>query len=139
MRDGRDGERAWLEWMYFGLFVFVDGIQDNFPVSSNVGVGVAIARELLSQFQFHATKVMPSLTTIQQEIDERIKRYETAGAEHYERIGFAAAAAVLGLEAAPGTVPQSLEAFEFSIGANKFHIGALKAVNDFFKEYRIET
>jgi hypothetical protein len=137
--DEQDGERASLEWMYFGLFVFVEGIQDNFPQSLNVGIGVAIAREFLSQFEFHLAKAAPNLANVEREIERRIRRCETVRARGYERVGFDVAASVLGLQVSPGNLPEGSEAYEVSIGANKAYAAGLRAVNDFFLNHKIDT
>ncbi|MFZ3216512.1 MAG: hypothetical protein WA192_10675 [Candidatus Acidiferrales bacterium] len=139
VRDEQEEERASLEWMYFGLFVFVEGIQDNFPHSLNVGIGVAIAREFLSQFEFHLANAAPNLANLEREIERRIRHYETAKAGGFEKVGFDVATSVLGLQVQPGNVPEGFEAYEVSIGANKARVAGLKAVNDFFRNHKIQT
>jgi hypothetical protein len=138
-KDEYEEERVTLEWMYFGLFVFVESIQDNFPQSHNVGIAVAIARAFLSQFEFQLAKAGADLTKVQCELDGRIRRYESAGARGHERVGLDVAAMVFGQQTMPGDVPAGFEAYEFGLGANNARLAGRKAVNEFFQNYTIET
>jgi hypothetical protein len=129
--------RALWEWLYFGLYVFVEGTQNNFPQSDDVGIGVRVARVFLQEFEGHLLQAgleHTALTVKQREIDDRIKRYEAvATSDRPEQVGFAVAGSVLGLNISSGKVPASIEAYEFSILANQAYIAALKVVNDFFQ------
>jgi hypothetical protein len=129
--------RALWEWLYFGLYVIVEGVQNNFPHSDNVGIGVAIAQRFLSGFD---GRLLPTgitageLALRHSEIDDRIRLYESVAASNGpNRVGFAVAESVLGLSRSLGKVPESLEAYEFSIVANKALIGGLEVVKDFFQ------
>jgi hypothetical protein len=128
--------RALWEWLYFGLYVFVEGIQNNFPHSDDVGVGIAVARGFLQEFENGLQRSgldSAALAIKQREIDDRIRRYEkVATSRGPERLGFAVAGSVLGLSISPGSVPPSMDAYEFSTVASQVHISSLRAVNDFF-------
>jgi hypothetical protein len=124
---------ALTEWHLFGLYVIVSGIQNNFSQTHNVGVGVAIAREFLDQFVR-----LPQSGVRRSDIDHRIKLYESVETtQGCERVQFAVAGLVLGQSAKPGMIPKGMEAYEFSIAANRIYIGVLKAVNDVFSEHRV--
>jgi hypothetical protein len=133
--------KALREWHWFGLYVIVEGIQNNFSQTHDVGVGVAIAREFLSQYFARLPQLnfrWADILVTENDVDQRIKLYESVETtQGYERVQFAVAGLVLGSSAKPGMIPESVEAYEFSIAANRTYIGVLKAVNDFFSEYRL--
>lgn len=131
--------RALWEWFYFGLYVIVEGIQNN--NRGNDTVGMAIAQQLYSECYFHLKQsgLAPvELAAKENEIRQRFDRYNAViRTGQLERVGLTAAASILGVEVSPGNIPNTLEAFELGICVNQTYTAGLKLVNEFFGEHRV--
>jgi hypothetical protein len=131
--------RALWEWLYFGLYVIVDGIRDNNRTSEPIGT--AIAREVFSEFFFHLKEAGLGATELaakENDITQRFDRYNTVLATgKLECVGLAAAALILGVDLSPANIPREIEAYQLGICANQTYIAGLKLVNDFFGEHVI--
>jgi hypothetical protein len=131
--------KALWEWLCFGLYVIVEGIQDNNRSSETIGM--ATAHELFSEFFSHLMRAgleSAELAVREGEIRQRFDQYNAVvrtGA--LERVGFAVAALVLGIGVSPGKIPEAVEAYELGICVNQTHIACLKVVNEFFGEYSV--
>ena len=138
-KSERELAMALWEWICFGVYAITEGVRNN--LGNDFEAGRAVANEVRSNFR--ACMEQAGLHSVEIAIEEaevirRFDLYESIGqASEVERIGFAAAAFVLGLELPPGEYPKSFEAYEFGIGANKGYIGALEAVNRFFGDCRV--
>jgi hypothetical protein len=138
-KSDEEHARALWEWFYFGLHVIVEGIQDNNRGSEDVGM--AIARQLLSECFFHLNQSGLETTELaarESEIHQRLDRYNAVvRTGKLERVGLTAAASVLGVDVSPGNIPKTIEAYEFGICVNQSHSACLKLVNEFFGEHGI--
>lgn len=141
IRFGSDAVRAralW-EWLYFGLYVIVEGIRGS--TAGNHQIGQAISSEVCARFHVglrNAGLGDMDLRSKKAEITLRFDCYDSVvRAGQFERLGFAVASAVLGLDLTPGTAPPTFDAYELSIAANQSYLGGLKAVNELFSTYAV--
>jgi hypothetical protein len=136
-KSDEEHARALWEWFYFGLYVIVEGIQDNNRGSEDVGM--AIARQLFSDCFFHLKQSGLETTELaakESEIHQRFDRYNAVvRTGKLERVGLTAAASVLGVDLSPGNIPETPEAFELGICVNQTYTACLKLVNEFFGEH----
>ncbi len=130
-------DQASLEWLYAGAFVFVDGVQRHFHTNHNVGLGVAVAREFLSQVERHLVSAGISSPRIAREIDERIRGYERTDMRN-GHVEFTVVAAVTGnVPTFTEGTPANLSEYEFSIQFRVLRQTALDFLDDLFHECEI--
>lgn len=131
--------RALWEWFSFGLYVIVEGIQDN--TRGGETTGLAIAHQLFSECFFHLKQAgleTEELTTKENEIKQTFDRYNAiVRTGKPERVGMSAAASILGIDVSPGNIPKSFDAYELGICVNQSYIACLKLVSNFFGDHAI--
>jgi hypothetical protein len=138
-KDEDDHAMALWEWFSFGLYVIVEGIQDN--TRGNETIGTAIAHQLFSDCFSHLKQAgleTGELTAKENEIKQIFERYNAiVKTGRPERLGMGAAASILGIDVSPGNIPNTFEAFELGTCVNQTYSASLNLVNKLFGEYAI--
>jgi hypothetical protein len=132
--------RGLSEWLFFGLYVTVEGIQVN--LRGHDAVGMAIVNALYNAFYsgLHKGGIGASeISTMEKHIHQRFELYNAVPRNSPERLGFAVASCILNEELKPGEMPKNPAIFGLGLGINNYYIGGLEAVNEFFAEYKVSS
>ena len=127
------------EWLFFGLYVMVEGIQRNCRERDDIHK--AIATTLCDGFYSGLQQsgiAASEIPLMKKHVDERFNLYsEILHTSPLERLGFAVAACVMNENVQDDALPQNPFIFGLGIGINNYYLGGAKAVNQIFKDYKI--